>query len=68
MMFYVPLTCCEYMDVSLLTIIHPSQRATTLCDSTFTELKDDLCTHTSALELSVNTNMCDPCTICRMVM
>ena len=29
MMFSVPLMCCEYRDVSLLTSVHPSHRATT---------------------------------------
>ena len=67
-MFSVPLLCCEYRDVLLLTCVHPIQRDTVLCDSAFTGSKDDLCIHPSALELSVNSKMCDPCTICRIVM
>ena len=42
MMFSVPLMFCEYRDVLLLTCVHPSQRATALCDSRFTGLKDVL--------------------------
>ena len=68
MVFYVPLICFEYMDVLLLTTVHPIQQDITLFDSVFTGLKDFLCIHPSALELSVNANMCDPCPICRMVM
>ena len=68
MMFSVPLICCEYRDVLLLTSFHPSQRATALWDSAFTGSKDGLCTHPSALELSVNAKMCDPYPNCRMVM
>ena len=68
MMFSVPLVCCEYRDVSLLTSVRPSQRATASCDSAFTGSKYALCIHPSALELSVNYKMCDPCPICRMVM
>ena len=68
MMFYVPLMCCEYLDVSLLTRVHPIQRDTSLCDSAFNRSKDDLCIQRSALELSVDDKMCDPCTSCRMVM
>ena len=48
--------------------VYTSQRATSLCDSAFNGSKDDLCIQTSALELSVNSNMCDPCPIFRMVM
>ena len=43
MMFYVPLMCCEYRDVSLLMRVQRSQRATALCDSSFTGSKDALC-------------------------
>ena len=68
MMFYVPLMCCEYRDVSLLTSVHPSQRATVSCNSEFTGLKDALCIQPSALEMSMNAKMCDPCPIFRMVM
>ena len=67
MMFSVPLMCCEYRDVSLLTSVHPIQRATALWDSVFTGSKDTLCIQPSALELYVNDKMCDPCPICRMV-
>ena len=68
MMFSVPLMCCEYRDISLLTSVHPSQRATTSCDSAFTGSKEALCIQPSALELSMNDNMYDPYTIFRMVM
>ena len=68
MMFSVPLMCCEYRDALLLTIFHPSQRATASCDSAFTGSKDVLCIHPSELELSVNAKMCEPCPIFRMVM
>ena len=68
MMFYVPLMCCEYRDVSLLKSFHISQQATSLCDSTFTGSKDALCIQPSDLELSLNSNMCDPCPSCRMFM
>ena len=61
MMFSVPLMCCEYMDVSLLTSVHPSHHATASWDSAFTGSKDALCIQPSALELSVNSRMCDPC-------
>ena len=66
--FSVPLMCCEYMDFSLLTSVYPSQRATVSCDSAFTGSKDALCIQPSALELSVNAKICDPCPMCRMVM
>ena len=68
MMFSVTLMCCDYRDVSLLTSVHPSQRATASCDSAFTGSKDALCIQPSVLELSVNAKMCDPCPICKMVM
>ena len=68
MMFPVPLMCCEYRDVLLLTIFHPSQRATASLYSVFTGSTDVLFIHPSALELSVNAKMCDPCPIYRMVM
>ena len=67
MIFSVPLMCCEYRDVSLLTSVHLSHRATALWDSAFTGSKDALCIQTSALELSVNARMCDPCPNLRMV-
>ena len=67
MMFSIPLMCCEYSDVSLLTSVHPSQWATESCDSAFTGSKDALFIQPSVLELYVNANMRDPCTICRMV-
>ena len=41
-MFYVSLMCCEYRYVLLLTSVHPIQRATASCDSTFTGSKDSL--------------------------
>ena len=63
MMFSVPLMCCEYRDILLLTSVHLSQRATSSWDSTFTGSNDDLCIQPSALELSVNAKMCDPCPI-----
>ena len=49
MIFYDTLVCCEYMDVSLMTSVHPSQRTTELCDSAFTGSKDALCIQPSAL-------------------
>ena len=67
MMFSVPLTCCEYRDVSLLTSVHPSQRATALWYSAFNGSKDVLCIQSSDLEVSVNAKICDPCPIFRMV-
>ena len=60
MMFSVPLMCCEYRDVSLLTRVHPRHRATALWDYVFTGSKDALCIQPSALELSVNARMCEP--------
>ena len=68
MMFSVTLMCCEYSDVSLLTRVHLSKRATASCDSAFTWLKDSLCIQPSALDLSVNEKVCDPCLNCSMVM
>ena len=68
MMFYVPLMCCEYRDVLLLTRVHPGQRATASYDSMFTGSKYALCIHPNAPELSVNAKMWDPCPSCRMVM
>ena len=67
-MFSVPLMCCEYRDISLLMSVHKNHRATASWDSAFTGSKDALCIQPSALELSVNASMCDPCPICRMVM
>ena len=60
MMFSVPLMCCEYRDVLLLTSVHTRHRATASWDSEFTGLKDALCIQPSALELSVNARMCEP--------
>ena len=68
MMFSVPLMCCDYRYVLLLTRFHPSQRSTESCDSAFTGSKDSLCIQPSALEVSVNSKMGDPCISCRMVM
>ena len=59
MMFYRPLMCCEYRDVSLLTSVHLSHRATASWESAFTGSKDALCIHPSVLELSVNARMCE---------
>ena len=60
MMFSVPLMCCEYRDVSLLTSVHPSHRVTALWDSEFTGSKYALCIYPSEIELSVNNRMCEP--------
>ena len=68
MLFSVPLMCCEYRDVSLLTSVHPIQSDTAWWDSVLTGSKDALCIQPSAFGMSVNAKMCDPCTICRMVM
>ena len=68
MMFYVPLMCCDYRDFSLLLSVNPSQRYTAECGYEFTGSNDALCIHPSALELSVNAKMCDPCPIFSMVM
>ena len=68
MMFSVPLMSCEYRDVLLLTSVHPSQIANASWDYTFTGLNDALCIQPSAIELSVNDKMCNPCPICSMVM
>ena len=68
MIFSIPLICCDYRYVSLLTSVHPSQRDNSSRESTFTGTKDALCIQPSALELSVNANMCDPFPICRIVM
>ena len=59
MMFSVPFMCCEYRDVSLLTIVHPIHRETASWDSAFTGSKDTLCIQPSELELSVNARMCE---------
>ena len=68
MMFNVTLMCCEYKYVSLLTSFHSIQRDTETCDFAFTGSKDALCIQPSALEVSVNAKMRDPCPIFRMVM
>ena len=68
MMFYVPLMCCEYRDVLLLTRVHPSQRNTESYDFRFTGSKYALCIHPNAPEMSVNAKVCDPCPSCRIVM
>ena len=49
MMFSVPLMCCEYRYVSLLTSVHPSQRATASWDSLFTGSNDALCIQPSVV-------------------
>ena len=66
--FSVPSMCCEYRNVSLTNSVHLSQQDTVVCYYAFTGLKDTLCIQPSALELSVNAKMCDPCPICWMVM
>ena len=68
MMFSVSLMCCEYRYFLLLPSVHPSQYATAPYDYAFTGSKDALCIQTSAMGMSVNAKMCDPCPICRMVM
>ena len=68
MIFSIPLMCCEYRDVSLLTRVHPIQRDTEFCDSESNGSNDALCIQPSALEMSVNAKMCDTCPSCRMVM
>ena len=68
MIFSVPLMCYEFRDVFLLTSFHPSQHATALFNYSFAGSEDALCIQRSALELSVNAKMCDPCPIDRMVM
>ena len=68
MIFSVPLMCCKYMDVSLLTSVNPSQLDSAPWDSALNGSKDALCIQPSALELSVNAKVCDPCPIFRMVM
>ena len=67
MMFSVLFMCCECMDVLLLTRVQPSQQATALWDSKFTASKDALCIEPSALEMSVNANICEPCPSCWVV-
>ena len=67
-MFSVPFMCCEYRHVSLLTRSQPIRQATASCDSEFTRSKDALCIQPSAMEMSANTNMCEPCTNCWIVM
>ena len=66
MMFPVPLMCCEYRYVSLLMSFHLIQCTTALLDYAFTGSKDALCIQTSAMGMSVNAKMCDPCPIFRM--
>ena len=59
MMFTIPLMCCEYRGVSLLTGVQQIKRATALCYHAFNGSKDALCIHQIALELSVNAKMCE---------
>ena len=68
MMFSVPLMCFEYRDVLLLTRVQPIQRATSSCDYAFTGSKDALCIQTSAMELYVDSKMCETCPSFRMAM
>ena len=42
MIFSIPLMCCEYRDVLLLTRVHPIQRDTESCNYMFTGSKDSL--------------------------
>ena len=65
---YVPLMCCEYKDILLLTRVQPIQRAAESCDSALAGSKDALYIQLSALELSVNTKMFEPCPSYRIVM
>ena len=60
MMFYVPLMCCEYRDVLLLTRVNMGQQAMASYDFAFNGSKYALCFHPNAPELSVNAKMCDP--------
>ena len=66
--FYVPLMCCEYRYVLLLTRVQPIQRAEVSCDSAFNGSKDAFCIQLSALELSVSSKICEPCPIFWIVM
>ena len=66
MIFSVPLMCCEYMVFLFMTSVQPIQQATALCDSDFTGSKDALRIQPSVLKLSVNANICDPCSNFRM--
>ena len=68
MIFSVTFICCEYMDVSLLMRVHPIHQAMSSCDYAFTGSKEALCIQPSALEMSKNAKMCEPCPSCRMVM
>ena len=68
MMFSVLSMFCEYRYVSLFTNVHTRPQDTASWDSLLNGSKDALCIHTSALELSVNCKMYDPCQSCRMVM
>ena len=45
LMFSSTLICCEYMNVLLLTSVHPNQRTTASWDSEFTGSKYALCIH-----------------------
>ena len=56
--FSVPSICCEYSYVLLLKRVQPTHQTTVSCDSAFTESKDALYIQLSALELSMNANMC----------
>ena len=68
MMFYDTLMCCEYRDVSLLTRVQPSQRAMASCDYSLTGSKYAFRIQPSAMDLSMNDKICEPCTSCRIVM
>ena len=68
MMFSIPLMCCEYRYVSLLTRVQSSQQYKASFDYVFTGSKDALCIQLSEMDLSVNANICEPCPSCRIVM
>ena len=68
MVFYFPLMCCEYRDVSLLKRFHPSQWATESCYYTFAGSKYGLCVQPSVMEMYVNDKIYDPCPSSRVVM
>ena len=67
MILYVPFICCEYMDVLLLKRVKPRQRDTASCDYAFIGSKYYLFIQQSALELSVDENICVPCPSCWIV-
>ena len=48
--------------------VQPSQRDIASFESAFNVSKDYVCIQPSALELSMNAKMCEPCPSCRIVM